>query len=406
MAAARSAAVRVETGTEGDAWVAAGAVATGLTALFLLVVLPDGAPAELATRPIVAQVSQASAELRLRPADTLGWRPLGPGQPVRQDDAIFVPPGVEASVTLSDGTVLELDEQSLVVIEAMKQGRRRVAVRQGSVIGRAAAELEFSSGGVTTQLSADAEARLDVVKGAPQLSVSKGQAQVLGAWLQPGHRAALTPQGLVEQSPWPVTLDGPQASWRRRFHVSPPPVSLQWHGALPGDLVQVARDKGFAFVVDEASADTGELLFSRAEAGVFWWRVVSAEGEPRSEARRFSLLEDVPPVLLTPRPDEVVLSNDATPATLRWTQVRGVTRYRVEFSASADFATEAFAREVDGVVLRASLPLNEGVWWFRVRAAELERDEAPASPARSFTLVHRPLLAPPELLAPELEVEP
>ena len=91
------------------------------------------------TAPVVGKVSFSSADLRRRPLHRLGWADLASGGEVRELDALFVPPGAEARVTFLDGTVLELNERSLVVVDLPHAGRRSVSVRQGSVEGSAGA---------------------------------------------------------------------------------------------------------------------------------------------------------------------------------------------------------------------------------------------------------------------------
>lgn len=393
---------------DGDSVIGAIALVTGTLALVMLVSVPTGAaPDGAALREPVATVTSASTDLRARAVRTLGWRSLGPGAVVREDDSLFVPPGAEARLTFTDGTVLELDEKSLVVIEARRAGARRVAVRQGSVLGRTAqGALELAARDGLARVPTDAEARLDLTSGSAQVSVFKGTASVGSAALAAGQRASLENERLVPLAPWPVQLAAPEMGFRRFFHGTPPPLELTWTGAAAGDRIQVARDKGFAFVLDEASAAEGSLPFGRAEAGVFWWRVVDEQGSPRSEARRFSLLEDVPPVQLTPAEGEVALSTESAPMVFRWTQVRGITRYRVELSREAAFPGTDFSQVVDAVQLRVHVPLDEGTWYWRVRAAETGHEDAPPSAPHGFRLVHKPLLQAPELLAPEIEVKP
>ena len=122
---------------------------------------------------VVGKISSSSADLRRRPAHRLGWSDLASGGEVRELDALFVPPGVEARVTFVDGTVLELDERSLVVVDLPRAGRRNVSVRQGSVEGTTGAlGLALTTPQGTALLSPQSEAHLEVSDDAVAMAVT------------------------------------------------------------------------------------------------------------------------------------------------------------------------------------------------------------------------------------------
>ena len=97
------------------------------------------------------------------------WNDLASGGEVHELDALFVPPGVEARVTFIDGTTLELDERSLVVVDAAQAGRRNVSVRQGSVEGSAGA------GGLLLASRADSVQLLDINHAALRFSAANAE---------------------------------------------------------------------------------------------------------------------------------------------------------------------------------------------------------------------------------------
>ncbi|MBS1154074.1 MAG: hypothetical protein H6Q89_5772 [Myxococcaceae bacterium] len=112
--------------TRGDRdWIIA-AVALGCAVIssVLLVWDPFASQGSAIDSRVVGSISFSSADLRRRPASRLGWNEIGRGDRVHELDALFVPPGVEAKVTFTDGTVLELDERSLVVIDLLPSPRR------------------------------------------------------------------------------------------------------------------------------------------------------------------------------------------------------------------------------------------------------------------------------------------
>jgi hypothetical protein len=385
--------------------IAAVALGCAVVASVLLVWDPRASQGSAIDAKVVGSITFSSADLRRRPAARLGWDELGRGDLVHELDALFVPPGVEAKVTFKDGTVLELDERSLVVIDLSRTGRRNVSVRQGSVEGSAGPDgLSLNTPQGTAQLSPQSQAIIEVTGDAVAMAVTKGDGVLGDTALANGERGGMSAAGTQTQGKWAVTLAEPARNQRRFFRTQAPPVTLRWQ-PTPDSRVQVARDRGFAFVLEEHSGTEGSLGFNRG-AGVFWWRVVNDRGQPISEARRFTVLEDVPPTLVSPREGDVVLSDDKQLAIFSWVGARGVSRYKLEVSASAGFAPIAWEREVEGGQLRTLLALEEGRWFWRVRTIDEERGESGPSQPRAFRLIHRALPQAPELLNPEIEVEP
>lgn len=389
-----------------DGLIAAVALVSGLAASVLLVWDPQDAHGSEIDARVVGTLSFSSADVQRRPANRLGWGALGRGDAVHELDAIFVPPGVEAKVTFKDGTQLELDERSLVVIDASRSGRRNVSIRQGSVEGSAGtAGLALTTPRGVAQLSPQSQAIVDVKADSVAMAVTKGDGRLGDTALADGERGNLDATGTQALGRWPVSLTVPVRSQRRFFVAEPPPIVFEWLGAAPDARLQVARDRGFAFVLEERAAGDGSYTF-RGGAGVFWWRVVDDAGQPLSESRRFTVLEDVPPVLVAPRDGEVLMSNDKQQAVFSWVGVRGVSRYKLELSSAASFNSVEWEREVEGAKLRTPLTLPEGRWYWRVKTIDEERGESGPATARAFRLVHSELPEAPELLNPEIEVEP
>ena len=123
-------------GSDPD-WVlalAAGAVA--IVAWGLLWLGASGA-GRMPTSPPIASLASSVSDVRRRASGTLVWEELATGADLSQGDAIFVPPASSATVMFRDGTRLELNENTLVALEAPPEGRTGHAVRvaRGDVVG-------------------------------------------------------------------------------------------------------------------------------------------------------------------------------------------------------------------------------------------------------------------------------
>jgi hypothetical protein len=357
--------------------------------------------------PQVASVEQSSGEVKLRPAATLGWRGATRGTEVHDGDSVFVPPGAEATVRFLDGTELALDERSLVVIEKPRAGVRSVSLRQGSFSGKAGTEgITLVTPAGEAKLEAQSEARVELTGQQLEISVKKGSAKVKGKTVAGGQRVAAAQTGTTDLAAWPVELVGPDSQARFSFRTEPKPVALTWSGKVPdGAKVQLARDRLFAFLDGEQPAKGGTTSVRVPARGVTWWRVVDADGRPLSEARRFTCAEDVAPVSMIPRNGEVVLAPIGSEVAFSWTPLPGMSKYRLEVSPSQGFEPLSMSEEITGSSARLKVSLNEGTWYWRVRAEDESGSGAPSAPLR-FRVIHKGIPEAPELLNPEIEVTP
>ncbi len=395
---------------ERDLWLAGVSALVATAALTLAFGI--GRTRDDATTPTVASVKQSSGEVKLRPALTLGWRGASRGVEVHDGDAVFVPPGAEATIAFLDGTELSLDERSLVVIERPRAGVRNVTLRQGSVSGRAGRDgLTLNTPAGEAHLEAETEAHVELTGKQLEVSVKKGTAKVTGKAggqraIARGQRVAAAETGTTELAPWPAQLLLPDAQARVPFRGEPAPVTLTWSGALAeGAKVQVARDRLFAFLEFELPAVGGSAVVKQPSKGVNWWRLVDADDRPLSEARRFTCAEDVAPVAMFPRNGEVLLAPPGTEVAFVWAPLPGITRYRLEISPSQGFEPVTVSQTVAGASGRLKLTLNEATWFWRVRAEDELGLGAPSAPLR-FRVIHKGIPEAPELFNPEIEVTP
>lgn len=393
-----------------DVWLTA--VAAVVAVLSLSVALQSRWSADdVPTTSMVAAVKQATGDVKVRLALTLGWRGAPRDTPVHDGDALFVPPGAEAVLLFTDGSELAVDERSLVVIEKPRGGLRGVTLQQGAVLGRAgAAGLTLHTSKGDTTLEARSEARVELHGQRVEVTVKKGAAQIRGDKTQKrvaaGQRVLAAADEIKELAPFPVQLVEPESLARMAYRGEPSPLALSWTGVVPDAArVQVARDRLFAFVDAELPAQGTTLMLKRPSKGVSWWRVIDAEGRALSEARRFTYIEDVAPTAMFPTAGEVLLAPPGSPVGFAWAPLPGITRYRLEISPSLGFEPLTMVKEVSGVNARVPLSLNESVWYWRVRAEDDTGLGVPSAPL-SFRIIHKGIPDAPELLKPEIEVSP
>jgi len=372
---------------------------------------PTSVGGAASTREVVAQVRRSTGALQVRPAETLGWRPLERGDALREADSVYAPPGSDAQLRFLDGTALELDENSLVVIEPPRAGGRAITLRKGSVAGlTGSTPLTLVTAEGTATLPPQTAARVELSAGRLEVAVTRGAATVTASGtptsVEQGARARFAADAVVPLPSWPVTLLEPAAMHRSLFHGAAPAITLRWQTSPPGARLQVARDRLFAFLTLEVAASGTERLLEAPGAGVSWWRIVDAAGAPLSESRRFSLIEDLAPAPRLPKPGQVLQAPPGTRVEFAWTPLPGVSRYLLEVSSSQGFAPVAMTETVSGTQVKVPVSLPEGSWYWRVRGADDALGETAACEPSRFRVIHKAIPDAPELLNPEVEVTP
>ncbi|MBW2731040.1 MAG: FecR domain-containing protein [Deltaproteobacteria bacterium] len=305
----------------------------------------------------VALLKKMVGEVSHRPAGTLRWNDARAGLPLQTRDAIKTGKGASATVTFAGGSKLEVDAQTLIIIE-LPQGDRANAVvavarvEKGTVRGvvhPGVKPLEIvSKSGKRTRISATTRPvtfRVRAVEGEKlQVAALKGVAKVqvgdetvdleanqaveIGT-KNLGHRAPLPPFPVLQSPAVDENLSGQD-------------VKLSWQAAQRTlrYRVQLARSLDFSDLILDNQTEAASWTIARLAAGHYIWRVSSFdargwEGE-FGFARRFVIARPDPKPtasqpssqLIAPAPNAMVVTTaKRMSVNFRWKPVEGATSY-------------------------------------------------------------------------------
>jgi len=363
---------------------------------WLLISAPPLAPLAGGADRRVAILAFKTGQVLSRAPGTLVWRAVRMGDALREREAVFVPPGAMARLALREGASLDIEENSLVVLEPVEAAGEAdgVALLRGSVSGSGGkAPLGVRSPGGVAIFEPGTRGRLATAEtGRPVVEIYSGRASVDGQTSLP--------------SPSSVRLESPPSGQRFWTTGRMAPIPLLWDGAAAAGLrLEVARDRSFAGVVTSLPAERGAALFQPPAPGTFYWRIGDGAGGSRSEERLLLVLENRPPTPLSPLAGEIVLAPAGHETPFLWTAVEGATRYRLEIASDAGFEKPAFAADAEGPGLWTDPRLAEGVYWWRVRVADEDRPDSRPSLPVPFRIVQAPVPDAPQLFDPTIEVE-
>ncbi len=267
----------------------------------------------------------------------IAWEPARAGMRLYDQDAIQTLEKSSALIRFDAENVIDLDENSLIVIRRMekdllfKEKRSYMVMVDGVLRGRlnAADEngvyLEVALPNATTRLQAQpnggeaVEFRIDVAQDeGSAVTIFSGEAEVEAngeaVWLGAnqmtriaGDEAPSAPLAL----PRAARLTAPAHDTLFAYRSLPPRVRLDWQAVpgIEGYRLLLARDRRFRDIVLEEKLDQPGFVHGNLTPGTYYWKVSSLADQVEgsfSEVRRFRLAQDQePPHLELALPEQV-----------------------------------------------------------------------------------------------------
>ncbi|MDA3901366.1 MAG: FecR domain-containing protein [Spirochaetes bacterium] len=333
------------------------------------------------------------------------WEGLRNNSPVYNFDAIRTEKGSLAVINLSDGSSIELEEESMIIIQQSDQGL----------------DIDFEKGAINAQKS-DTENSLNIHSGDTvvalndggvnlnrdqsgselNLNVSSGTAQLMtgGQTSQINSTQAVNVSaGAAEINDKQINLISPAAA-KTLVSTEPVTVVFRWSSSKDNSqTLHISRDKNFKNLSFSITASEGTASAELAE-GIYYWRV--AQNESRSEVRRIAVVREVSPVILRPLNGQQFTFRQTPPdITFKWNGASTATRYTVEISRIKSMSSLYKSVNSHETFISVS-GLEPGTYYCRIRAHYNLADGSRVitSPTSSFSLTKSPGLNKPKLFTP------
>lgn len=334
---------------------------------------------EAALASILATVARSSGDLQVKHAAQGAWEPAGIATVLSPGDWLKTGRGASASVEFLPGGAIELDEEAVVVIEALAPLEKGddaelpdavplLAVQTGSLRsslsgqrGESRPLLVRTKDGAQARLdrkrgSDGVEARVAAVAGQTEVAVVSGEIS-----LRAGGGEAVVGSGSVAtlREGRPTTaallrspgLEAPADNLRLQAGA----VTFRWQpveGASRYRL-QLSKDATFArpTLARELEASTVEV---ELPVGTTWWRVAARDERGRDSRwagpRRVFLLREPPrEALLAPDDGALFGFADAAPRiAFAWRPEEGARAYRLVIGRTRDVLASAVVSEIVG----------------------------------------------------------
>ncbi len=314
------------------------------------------------------------------------WEEIEQQSEIFNYDAIRTVEYSSAVISLKDGTKIELDQNTLLVVILNDKGLN-INFDQGGV----SAESGSGTGGPITLNSKDATIALD--KGGisvnssdagMNIKVNSGNAKISADGKELNITAAeitTLKDGVTESKKGSLFPESPKNNSYFVTFSKSLSVRFSWRSDTPGEArVEISRNSDFKDIV-KSYKSVKPVLEASLPAGDYYWRIV--RGDAVSYPVKFSILSDSKPMLITPHTNQKLkITEDSELVTFRWEKSEYVSGY--ELTAARDPAMSDKVITLASKINIISVPeLQPGKYYWRVRG--VYPAEILAEPALSQT---------------------
>jgi len=302
--------------------------------------------------PLIASLSYVRRTVKDKPSSAIAWREARPGTALEDRHAVQTFDHSGATITFSEGSELNLAENSLVVLKSL-EGFAGAGVRRASLIvldGQLRGQIVVpGEKGMAVEIVAVTDAARMEVRTAPgqraefSVAVSENGSSIFSVYsgtaeVTSGSSSRILPENrsvtvssagepnALEVLPAAPALRAPPDGAVFSFRSVPPRVRFAWAAEQqPAGVYRfvLARDPGFRRIVHEARLSEPQFTHGNLAAGDYYWRVSVLRGAVEGAMSRtghLKMAEDREPPQLTVRfpagvvrSDRVVLAGQAEP---------------------------------------------------------------------------------------------
>ncbi|TGL63732.1 FecR family protein [Leptospira sarikeiensis] len=311
--------------------------------------------------------------------DRMLWEDLEQGMPVYDRDSIRTDEASEAIVFLKSGTRIELDPQSMVVLQ-LKENRENLDLNEGNILvesGKKVLSVIAGTVGLDAQLGSkfqvtrnENETRVDVEKGEVDWTEDGTVKQTLG------ERESSVNGNKLSQS-W--NLISPEDSIRFFPNEQEQLVEFRWEGEGEA-ILEISSRRDFSASISKRPSKEFSYKQKFPE-GIYFWRINSKDGKKISEARKFRVLPNFPVELHYPKRD---FSQEDRTVAFSWAKQKIASGYKLQISQDPNFTNLS---ETQVFRTNFSLTLDPGTYYWRIQSYTNLPGSETLSEARKFSVL-------------------
>lgn len=326
-----------------------------------------------------------------RYTDSVIWENVPLEAPVYNYDAIRTQEDSSAVISLKDGTKIDLDQNTMLVVILSDKGlninfdQGGVSAQSGSgminpiTLNARHATISLNSGDVFVNSS---DTRMDIV-------VNSGKAQVAAA----GNDIEISPEltatlkdGIVESKKVSLFPEFPKRNSYIAAFNKTTPVSFAWRSEPRGEVrLEISDSANFSKII-KSYKTSNENQQVELSPGDYHWRII--RGNKKSHHVNFTILADKKPNLTTPYMDQkVILTEGAEIVTFRWEKSQYASAYEITV-ARDEKMTDTVMKISSRINTISTSELDAGKYFWTVKSlypSSITPDSIVSGPGR-FTM--------------------
>ncbi|TGJ98805.1 iron dicitrate transport regulator FecR [Leptospira langatensis] len=310
--------------------------------------------------------------------DRMLWEDVEQGMPVFDRDSIRTDEASEAIVFLKSGTKIELDPQSMVVLQ-LKESKENLDLNEGNILVESGKKvLSVIAGTVGLQAGSDSKFQVTRDKNGTRVIVEKGEVE----WNEDGTvKQVLGEKDVAFNANKILTtwnLISPEDSTRYFPSEQEQLVEFHWDGGEDG-ILEISSKRDFTGPVSKRAVK--EMQYKQKfQEGIFYWRIHSKDGKRISEVRKFRVLPNFPVELQYPKKD---LTQEDRTVSFAWVKQKIASGYKLQISKDPNFTSVV---ETQLFRTNFSLTLSPGTYYWRIQSYTNLPGTETFSEARKFSI--------------------
>jgi len=358
---------------------------------------------EAGTREQIGVITFKQRTVQRKYSDRAVWEDMESSFPIYNRDSIRTGDISDAEIVLKDGTKLEVDENSFIVLN-MTEDSKEIQFGYGSIVASGASEdVKISLGEKSISLK-DSKINLSQMSGKDVfIEVREGVANLFKGdtktEIRPGENLIIREETEEKvQKPFRILRPSPST----KLVYSGASVNLEflldgWENSKKG-VFELSTSRNFKEILYKKNITSAQFQETFTRPGSYYWRIV--QDQEIASVGKVSVIRINPSRLISPpNQTKIFLKAEKQLVSFQWSKEEGVNQYELEISRDTDFSQVIERKSVLGNSMSIELP--EGIYYWRVRSVISREIEPILSLQNTVILTKEEVRSPPNLLHPK-----
>ncbi len=303
-------------------------------------------------------------------SESVVWEEIATESPIYNYDSVRTLEYSSAVLSLKDGTRIELDEKTMLVVMLSAKGielnfdRGGVSAKSGSgdkliTLNSRDATVALNSGDISVN-SSDTGTDISLASGSAKVAAGGKGVNITA------DETATFKDGVVKTEKKRLYTETPSHNSNIVTFGNSAAVSFSWRSDPEGEVsVEISPDSSFSRIV-KSFTSRGRSQVVELAPGDYYWRLIS--GKNRSFPVKFSILSDVKPEIITPAVNQrISLGEGGGLLTFRWEKARYASEYEIVIARDREMK-DVSSKLRSKVNTISAADLDSGVYYCTARS--------------------------------------